>query len=557
MIVDGENITFAGMLDHLAERCAGRLAFVVSDHSRDAHAPLRCTYDALARDVRALQAALAERGIEPGDRVAVMLSSVPEWILYLFAVTRLGAVFLPVNPRFGSHELDYVLRHSGACAVVSMGHYLGRDYAEMLAEVTGPWSPGPGSPGEATSRLPSLRHLIGVRNLPHPMAIDTEALLERGRQIVTESGVPDTANDPGAPAILFYTSGTTAFPKGVPLSHANLLPHTVRCGALLDLAPDDRILSLYPFFGVSGGANKVLSTFAAGACLVFQDAFRAQEALALLHAEDCGVVHAVDVQIRELVRLAEAAPAKPRERRGTIAFMAGLDEALARRMGDVLGLKRFVHPYGMTETNPMILRNHMDDPFEVRLRPGGRVAPQVELRVIDPETGADQKEGVPGEIVVRGPTVMRGYFRDPQATEQAFRGGWFHTGDLGVGTPDGFIFYTGRMKDMLKVGGFNVAPQEVEEYLRKHAAIEDVAATGAPDERLGEVVVAFVKPRPDAQVDEAELRTFCAGHLANFKTPRRIYLVDKLPYHTAANGSKLQRHVLREWARERAEAQPG
>jgi fatty-acyl-CoA synthase len=552
MIINGENITFAGMLDHLAECREGHLAFVASDYSRDAQVPLRRTYDALARDVRALQAALAERGIAPGDRVAVMLSSVPEWILYLFAVTRLGAVFLPVNPRFGSHELDYVLRHSGACAVVSMGHYLGRDYAGMLAEVTGPWSQG-----EGATRLPSLRHLIGVRSLPHPMAVDTEALLERGRQIVTESGAPDAASDPDAPAILFYTSGTTAFPKGVPLTHANLLPHTVRCGALLDLVPDDRILSLYPFFGVSGGANKVLSTFAAGACLVFQDAFRAEEAFALLQEEDCGVMHAVDVQIRELVRLAEAAPAKPRARRGTIAFMAGLDEALARRMGDVLGLERFIHPYGMTETNPMILRNHMDDPFEVRLRPGGRVAPRVELRVIDPETGADQKEGVPGEIVVRGPTVMRGYFLDSQATEAAFRDGWFHTGDLGVCTPDGFIFYTGRMKDMLKVGGFNVAPQEVEEYLRTHTAIEDVAATGAPDERLGEVVVAFVKTRPDARVDEAELRTFCAGHLANFKTPRRIYLVDKLPYHTAANGSKLQRHVLREWARERAEAQSG
>lgn len=551
MIIDGENITFAGMLDRVAERCAGRLAFVASDHSLDARAPLRCSYDALARDVRALQAALVERGIAPGDRVAVMLSSVPEWILYLFAVTRLGAIFLPVNPRFGSHELEYVLRHSGACALVSMGHYLGRDYAEMLAEVTGPWSYADGTP-----RLPALRHLIGVRSLPHPGAVDTEALLERGRQIVAESGVPAAADDPDAPAILFYTSGTTAFPKGVPLSHANLLPHTVRCGALLDLTPDDRILSLYPFFGISGGANKVLSTFAAGACLVFQDAFRAEEAFALLHQENCGVVHAVDVQIRELVRLAEAAPRAPRQRRGTIAFMAGLDEALARRMGDVLGLERFVHPYGMTETNPMILRNHMDDPFEVRLRPGGRVASQVDLRVIDPETGTDQKEGVPGEIVVRGPTVMRGYFLDPQATATAFRGGWFHTGDLGVRTPDGFIFYTGRMKDMLKVGGFNVAPQEVEEYLRKHAAIEDVAATGAPDARLGEVVVAFVKLRPDAQVDEAELRAFCAGHLANFKTPRRIFLVDKLPYHTAANGSKLQRHVLREWARDRIETNP-
>ena len=553
MIVDGENLTFGGMLDHLAERCAGRPAFVASDHSRDANAPQRCSYDELARDVWALQSALAELGIRPGDRVAVMISSVPEWILYLFAVTRLGAIFLPVNPRFGSHELEYVLRHSGARALVSMGHYLGRDYAAPIADVTGAWSPG-----EPAAKLPALRGIIGVRNLPHPHAVDTGALLRRGHQHVALAGPPPAAQDADATAILFYTSGTTAFPKGVPLSHANLLPHSARCGALLDLAPDDRILSLYPFFGVSGGANKVLSTFAAGACLVFQDAFRAEEAFALLQREDCAVVHAVDVQIRELVRLAEAVGRGPaRERRGTIAFMAGLDETLARRMGDVLGLNRFVHPYGMTETNPMILRNALDDPFEARLRPGGRVAPEVELRVIDPQTNADQPAGTPGEIVVRGPTVMPGYFQDPEATATAFRDGWFHTGDFGIRTPDGFVFYTGRMKDMLKVGGFNVAPQEVEEYLRTHDAVEDVAATGAPDVRLGEVVVAFVRPRPGAQIDEAALRDFCAGHLANFKTPRRIYLVDALPYHTAANGSKLQRHVLRDWARERADAQSG
>jgi len=313
---------------------------------------------------------------------------------------------------------------------------------------------------------------------------------------------------------------------------------------------------LYPFFGISGGANKVLSTFGVGACLVFQDTFRAEEAASLLDQERCTTVHAVDVQIRELVRIAEERNTPPVPRRAAIAFMAGLDEALARRMGPVLGIERFVHPYGMTETNPMILRNAPDDPFEARLRPGGRIAPGVALRVVDPETGEDRADDTPGEIVVRGGTVMSGYFQDPQATAAAFRDGWFHTGDLGVRTADGFVFYTGRLKDMLKVGGFNVAPQEVEEYLRTHPAVEDVAVTGAPDARLGEVVVAFVRVRSASDADEAALLAYCRGHLANFKTPKRIYLVDALPYHTAANGSKLQRHILRQWAAERAGAAP-
>lgn len=529
--------TFGGLIDALAASAAEQPAIVASDRSNPNCAVLRQSYGALARDILALQSGLMGLGIGPGERVAVLLSSVPEWILYMFAVTRIGAVFLPVNPRFGSHELDYVLRHSGAAALVSMGAYAGRDYAALVGEVA----------GAALEKLPALRHVLGLRSAPHARAVMTEDLLARGRgQAPADAAGPDDA------AILFYTSGTTAFPKGVPLTHRNLLPHSLGCGALLDLQPQDRVLTLYPFFGISGGANKVLSTFGAGACLVFQDMFRAEEAADLLEQERCTVVHAVDVQIRELVRIAEARhlPAVPR--RGTIAFMAGLDEGLAHRMGEVLGLERFVHPYGMTETNPMILRNAPDDPIAARLRPGGRIAPNVELRVVDPETDEERPAGAPGEIVVRGPTVTRGYFQDPAATAAAFRGGWFHTGDFGVRTEDGFVFYTGRLKDMLKVGGFNVAPQEVEEYLRTHPAVEDVAVTGAPDARLGEVVVAFVRRRAGSELDESGLQKFCAGHLANFKTPTRVHFVDALPYHTAANGSKLQRHVLRTWAAERA-----
>jgi fatty-acyl-CoA synthase len=205
----------------------------------------------------------------------------------------------------------------------------------------------------------------------------------------------------------------------------------------------------------------------------------------------------------------------------------------------------------MTETNPMILRNALDDPFEACVRPGGRIAPNVEVRVIDPDTGTERAVGEEGEIVVRGPTVMRGYYRDGEATRAAFRGGWFRSGDLGVRTAEGFVFYVGRLKDMLKVGGFNVAPQEVESFLRGHEGVADVAVTGVPDARLGEVPVAFVQPRTGAHLTAEVLIAACREHLANFKVPRAVHLVDALPYHVAAHGAKLQRHVLREWAKAR------
>jgi len=259
------------------------------------------------------------------------------------------------------------------------------------------------------------------------------------------------------------------------------------------------------------------------------------------------------VHVRELVAEHKRRGLRQkRDRRATIAFTGGIDEPLAREMGDVLGIRRFSHPYGMTETNPMILRNALDDPFEAAVRPGGRIAPNVEVRVVDPETGADRAAGQEGEIVVRGPTVMKGYYNDPEATAAAFRGGWFHSGDLGVWTEEGFIFYVGRLKDMLKVGGFNVAPQEIESFLGTHADIHDVAVTGVPDPRLGEVAVAFVQLKAGASVGAESLIAWCRENLANFKVPRAVYFVDALPYHTAAHGAKLQRHVLREWAKERA-----
>jgi fatty-acyl-CoA synthase len=495
----------------------------------------RWTYAEMTANAHALQWGLMDAGITAGERVAVMLSSIPEWLLYLFAVTRLGAVFLPINTRFRDRELEHVIGHSGARTLIAMGHYLGHDHAETLAAVR--------------PRLPELRTIIGVRGRPAADAIDSEALLHRGRELLAAHGTPPCADDAHATALLFYTSGTTSFPKGVPLTHANLLPHSVRSGELLELQPGEKVLNLYPFFGISGGANKVLSTLGSGAALVFQDAFRARQACDLLASEQCSVVHGVDVHIREMVAVQkERAGGLQPERRATIAFTSGVDEALAREMGEVLGIRRFSHPYGMTETNPMILRNALDEPFDACLRPGGRIAPTVEVRIVDPETGAQRPVDEQGEIVVRGPTVMRGYYDDADATAAAFRDGWFHTGDLGVRTPEGYVFYVGRLKDMLKVGGFNVAPQEVESFLRTQAGVRDVAVTGAPDTRLGEVPVAFVQLEPGATVAASALIASCQAHLANFKVPRRVYLVAALPYHTAAHGAKLQRHVLREWA---------
>lgn len=539
--------TFGRFIDEVGRRHADVPAMVGSDHSRADQRLGRWTYAQMQADVQALQWGLMDIGVQPGERVGVMLSSFAEWVLYLFAVTRLGAAFMPINMRFKIRELQHVMGHSGASTLIATGHYLGQDHAATIAEVCGPR----GADGRF-AHLPQLQRFVGVGPAPHAESVDTETLLARGRKLMAEKGAPPREDDPHSVAILFYTSGTTSFPKGVPLTHHNLLGHSVKAGELLSIRPGEKVLTLYPFFGISGGANKVLSTFGCGACLVFQDAWRPEEAVDLLQDEGCTILHAVDVQIRELINvLKQRGHRNPPERRGTIAFLTGVDAGLARDMGALLGLHRFIHPYGMTETNPMVLRNELHDSFDVAVRPGGRVAPDVEIRIVDPETDEDRPVDQPGEIVMRGKTVTREYLNDPEATKNAFRNGWFHSGDLGVKTADGFIFYVGRLKDMLKVGGFNVAPQEVESLLKSHEAVADAAACGAPDQRLGEVPVAFVVLKPGATATPTELREYSRKNGANFKVPREIWLVDSLPYHTAANGSKLQRQIVREWVKER------
>lgn len=248
-LADVDRWTLGRFVDEIGARFGDGGAMVASDRQ---HGPglRRWTYAELARDACALQWALMRQGVRPGDRVGVMLSSFPEWVLYLFAVTRLGAVFVPINPRFRSRELRHVLGHSGARALIAMGSYLGHDHAGQIAEA------------RADAALPALETVIGVHTAPAADAQDTAALLDTGRRYLDEHGVPPRADDADAVAVLFYTSGTTSFPKGVPLTHANLLPHSVRGGRWLELQPGESVLTLYPFFGISGGANKVLSTLA-------------------------------------------------------------------------------------------------------------------------------------------------------------------------------------------------------------------------------------------------------------------------------------------------------
>ena len=528
--------TFGRFIDEVGRRHAPLPGMVSSDHSSGKALTGRWTYAEMARDVQALQWSLMDLGVQPGERVGVMLSSFAEWVLYLFAVTRLGAAFVPINMRFKARELQHVLKHSGARTLIATGRYLGQDHAATIAEVCG----ARGADGRFAG-LPELQRMIGVGAAPHPDAVDTAELLARGRAKLAAQGAPSREDDAQTTAILFYTSGTTSFPKGVPLSHHNLLTHSVKAGELLSIRPGERVLTLYPFFGISGGANKVLSTFGCGACLVFQDAYRPAEACDLLEREGCTVIHAVDVQVRELVaELKQRGHTNNSERRGTIAFMAGVDAQLAKDMGTVLGLYRFIHPYGMTETNPMVLRNELHDAFEASVRPGGRVAPDVEIRVVDPETDEDRAIDQPGEIVMRGKTVTKEYFNDPEATAAAFRNGWFHSGDLGVKTAEGFIFYVGRLKDMLKVGGFNVAPQEVESFLRSHEAVADVAVTGGTDPRLGEVPVAFIVLKPGAAITADALREHCRKNVANFKVPREIIVTESIRTGTLGKISKAE-----------------
>ena len=400
-------------------------------------------------------------------------------------------------------------------------------------------------PGELTSaRLPKLRHVIVDAEDVYPGCHRVSDLLSVGMPTPAGVGADDLFT-------ILYTSGTTSFPKGAMITHANCVPHGWNVGETLRLTSADRVLHALPAAGTWGGVNIPLTAWSHGACLVLMDVFDPLRALMLIERERCTVWNAVD---NMLIPLLDHPDVGRRDlsslRTGGVAATGGgrhglLEEVLERLMPLAF------QPYGMTEVNAMSLLHELDEPAAERLLPGIWPAPGLQARIAHPDTGAPAPVDEEGELQFRGALVTPGYYDKPDETKAAFTAdGWFKSGDLGRRDDRGRVIFSGRLKETLRISHHMVAPGEIEGFLLAHPAVAQAFVVGIPDPRTNEAPVAYVIRKADARVTEDELRAWCHGKIASFKIPRRVRFVDDVPRTPSPHGEKVQRVKLREMALE-------
>ena len=517
-----------------ARRWGGREALVFRGR-RQTFADLAAGVDRVARGLIAL-------GVRPGDKVALWLLNRPEWIEIAFAVMKIGAVLVPINTRLRTEDVAYIADQSDANTLILAERSGPIDYLGMVRELV----PEDAAPG--AGRLPKLQRLVVLGDTPRPATVPWSALLERGGQVDEATLTTRAAAvDPAALAFLMYTSGTTGFPKGAMHAHQMIRNVTER-GFRLAITEHDAIRMYLPLFHLIAFSEGMLMSLVTGARQVLTESFDPAESLELMARERVTIVHGFDTHYKEL---GEAYDRQPRDVSSvrTGIFAAGMASSIeiGRRARKLFG--PLVSGYGMSEFGVGAAIGSLDSTEEQSCEASGYPAPGYEVRVVDPTTGLDQPTNTPGEILVRGYTLMRGYYNKPEATAAAIDAdGWMHTGDMGLLRADGHLRFMGRYKDMLKIGGENVDPMEVEAYLMRHPAINLAAVVSYPDARLSEVGVAFVRCEPGQATTEAEVLEHCRGRIASFKVPRRVFFVEEFPM---TSSGKIQKVKLREDARRR------
>lgn len=536
-----DQLTLGCALSQSAARYPQRLA-VIDGSERISFAELDQRADALAHG-------LCELGIQRGDQVAVWLTNGAPWVVCWVACARIGAVVVPINTRYKTEEVEYILRQSDARALILMDRYWNIDFLKMAQEML----PGLDSarPGEIDSEsFPELRSVILWKNVKAPGTFCLDDVMARG-ELLRVSGTALPPVDPKDPIIIVYTSGTTGHPKGAMHNHI-VLRNVANVARAMHVEPGDVVLGHMPFYHVAGAITEVGLCILTGCTLVPLPHWEADEALDLIERERVNIFGGIPTHFVDCI---DAIRRKPRDTSSLkSAWIGGApvtpDVALAAR--EELKLQALQAVYGMTETTASTTFSEFDAPLDILCDNKGRPIGEFEVKVCEAASGKPMPTGETGEVWVRGHLVMMGYYKNPEATAEVMTpDGWFLTGDLGVFDAQGYLKITGRLKDMFIVGGSNTYPAEIERMLQSHPKVKQAVVVGMPDRRLGEVGMAFVQLHEGASSDAAELSAYCRERMADYKVPRHLRFVEDFP--RTATG-KIQRFILSGQAREEAGA---
>ncbi|MBV8818294.1 MAG: AMP-binding protein, partial [Acidobacteriaceae bacterium] len=478
-----------------------------------------------------LASGLLDLGLLPGDRVGIWAQNRVEWVVTQFATAKAGLIQVTINPAYRVHELEFALRKSGCKALVTASRFKNSDYLEMLSQVA--------------PRLPELHAIIHLDERKETLggSVAFEKVAQGG-----EATLPDDLQFDDCINIQF-TSGTTGNPKGATLTHHNILNNAFFFARAMGLREGDRLCIPVPLYHCFGMVMSTLACVTQGAAMVFpSEGFDPLAVLEAVQAERCTALHGVPTMfIAEMEHPQFSNFDVTSLRAGTMAGAPCPIEVM-RRVMDVMHLREITIAYGMTETSPVSFQSAVDDPIERRVSTIGRIHPHLEVKIIDAQ-GRVVPRGTPGELLTRGYSVMRGYWDDPERTAEAIdQAGWMHTGDLATIDEAGYCNIVGRIKDMVIRGGENIYPREVEEFLFTHPKIEAVQVFGVPDPKYGEELVAWVKLRAGATMEEAEVRAFCHGRIAHYKVPRYVCFVESFPMTVTG---KAQKYLMREQMMER------
>ena len=511
-------LTIGDLLHRTADRYPDRLA-VASCHQQK-----RFTWAELSNEADRVARGLWSLGIRRGDRVGLWSTNCIEWIMMHMGCARAGASLVNVNPAYRSHELQFTLTRSRMKALFLWHKDKRADYEEIL--------------GRARHGLDlALEHTIYFDSPEWP------ALLEAEGQLPDHVGVDDVAN-------IQYTSGTTGHPKGVMLTHHNVVNNGQFLAQGFHYTEQDKIVVPVPLFHCYGCVIGTMSAVNSGAAIVLPNwTFDPRATLQAVHDERATSVYGVPAMYVAEFQLPDFASFDLTSLRTGMMSGAPCPVELMKRVLEEMHCGELVIAYGQTETSPVVTMSDADDTIEVRVKTVGRAMPQTEIRIASLENGETLPLDQQGEVCVRGYALMKGYDGDPEETANVIRGdGWLHTGDLGVMREDGCIHITGRSRDVIIRGGENIYPREVEEFLYTHPKVDEVPVVGVPNARLGEIVVAWVRLRPgvapDVDATEEEIRQFCQGQIAYYKIPEHIRFVDAFP---ATLSGKIQKYKMREF----------
>ncbi len=537
------DLTFSDVLDQMVESYPDQYAFKYTtlDYTR--------TYSQFRDEVDRVAAALISLGVEAGHHVAIWATNVPQWFLTFWASVKIGAVLVTVNTAYKIHEAEYLLRQSDTHTLVMIDSCKDSNYKEIIEELCPELKNIEAGTPLYSKKLPFLRNVITV-GFEMDGCLEWKEFMERSK-LVPQEEVRRRASKVKADDVcnMQYTSGTTGFPKGVMLTHRNIVNNGKIIGDRMDISTADRMMIQVPMFHCFGMVLSMTNLMTHGGTICPMPYFSPKSSLACITDEKITCFNGVPTMFIAMFNHADFAKTDFSHIRTGIMAGANCPPELMRRAAQEMNMKEIISVYGQTEASPGCTMGEVNEDIDHRVETVGTAFPGVECKIINPETGEELPDGENGEFVARGYNIMKGYYKMPKATEQTIDSeGWLHSGDICCRTPDGYYKVTGRLKDMIIRGGENLYPREIEEFYLTHKKVKDVQVVGVPDQRYGEEACAYIILNKGESSDENEMREYGNEHMAKHKVPRYFVFVKEFPMNAAG---KILKYKMREDAIEK------